>query len=388
MSDTERVRRWRLVLGSEAAADLETDLSPLDRGIDQALEALYGERRKGGLGASSPDVVRWLDDIRKYFPRPVVKILQADALERLSLRRMLLEPELLASVEPDVRLVSTLVALAGALPARTRETARQVVRRVADDLLSRLRNPLEQAVRGALARVARTHRPRPTDLDLGRTIRANLKNWQPDRKALVVDRLVGNIRRRGALRDVILCVDQSGSMASSVVHSAILGSVLASLPSLSTRMVLFDTSVVDVTGALADPVELLFGARLGGGTDIARALGYVEGLVTRPADTLVVLISDLCEGGNRSELLSRAGRLIDSGVRLVACLALADDGAPAHDEGLAGSFAALGAPAFSCAPDQFPPLMAALLAGEPLLALLEREGICPVRAGPEVSQGR
>jgi len=359
----ERARRWRLILGAEndgSGFALQGD----DLAMDKALQWLYGEKpedRRGGLGASSPNIARWLGDIRSYFPSSVVRVMQQDAMERLDLKQMLLEPELLASVEPDVNLVGTLLSLKSLLPGKTRETARIVVRRVVEDLERKLANPLRQAVTGSLHRATRNRRPRHNEIDWHRTIRANLKHYQPQYKTVVPETRIGFGRKRNALRDIILCVDQSGSMAASVVYSGVFGAVLTSLPSVRTRMIVFDTAVVDLTQQLDDPVELLFGAQLGGGTDINRALAYCQPLVQNPQDTILVLISDLFEGGNREEMLQRAAALVASGVQMIALLALSDDGAPAFDRNIAGVLAGLGVPAFACTPDKFPDLMAAAI---------------------------
>lgn len=357
----ERLRRWRLLLGGEEADGTGLSLSGADHGIDRALAALYDTERKGGLGASSPNVARWLGDIRGYFPSSVVRVMQQDAIERLDLKRLLLEPELLAAVEPDVHLVATLLSLRSVMPNKTKDTARLVVRRVVEDLEKRLANPLRQAVLGSLNRATRNRRPRHNEIDWHRTIRANLKHYQPQYRTIIPHTRIGYGRKRMQLRDIILCVDQSGSMATSVVYSGILGAVLASLPSVRTHMVVFDTSVVDLTEDLDDPVELLFGTQLGGGTDINRALAYCQGLVRRPHDTILVLVSDLYEGGNREEMLKRVSWLVGSGVAVIALLALNDDGAPSYDHSVASSLANLEVPAFACTPDLFPELMAAAI---------------------------
>jgi Mg-chelatase subunit ChlD len=356
----ERLRRWRLVLGG-AADGTGCTLSGADVAIDGALSALYDSERKGGLGASCPSVPRWLGDIRTYFPASVVEVLQKDALERLDLRRLLTEPELLEAIQPDVHLVSTLLSMQGVLPARTRETAKLVVRRVVDDLLRRLAQPTRQAIAGALHRASRTRRPRLAEIDWHRTIRANLKHYQPEHRTIVPETRIGYGRKRSSLKEMILCIDQSGSMAASIVYSGVFGAVLASLPALRTRLVVFDTAVVDLTDELRDPVDLLFATRLGGGTDINRALAYAQGLVRSPADTTIVLVSDLFEGGVAEELLRRAAAIVASGAQLIALLALSDQGAPAYDHAIAASLAGLGVPAFACTPDLFPELMAAAI---------------------------
>ncbi|MCB9314524.1 MAG: VWA domain-containing protein [Lewinellaceae bacterium] len=343
--------------------------------MDGVLEALYDAERKGGLGRSSPSLNRWLGDIRRYFPAPVVQMLQRDALERLGLAQLLLEPELLAIVEPDVHLVGTLLALQKAMPDKTRETARLVVRRLVEDLDKRLRPNLQEAVRHALSRSTRTRRPRLNAIDWRRTIYNNLKHYQPELRAIIPQQLFGFGQKGRAMRHVILLIDQSGSMADSVVYAAMFGAVLASLRSLKTNLVVFDTAVVDLSEHLTDPVELLFGAQLGGGTDIHRALAYAQTLVQTPQDTIVVLISDLYEGGNRVEMLKKARALRQAGATVVALLALSDAGAPGFDQENATAMAALDIPAFACTPQQFPELMATAIARQNIQEWAGRSGI-------------
>jgi len=357
----ERARRWRLVLGGSEADGIGLELSPSDLRIDQTLTALYDGKRGAGLGASAPAAVRWLGDIREFFPASVVQVMQADAFKRLGLERMLLEPEMLEAVTPDVRLVATLLSLRGVIPAKTRDTARRVVQKVVEDVERRLRNALTAAVRGSLNRAARNRRPRFNEIDWPRTIAANLKHYQPAYRTIVPERRIGFARRAAALRDVILCVDQSGSMATSVVYAGILGAVLASLRALRTSMVVFDTAVIDLSEHLDDPIDLLFGTQLGGGTDINRALAYAQGLVRTPNETILVLITDLFEGGNRDEMLARAASLVRSGVTVIVLLALDDRGAPSFDATNAAVLAALGIPAFACTPDLFPDFLAAAI---------------------------
>jgi len=379
--DDERLRRWRLVLGGGEAdgTGLGGGLDARSLAMDRALGALYDSDRRAGLGSSAPSVARWLGDVREYFPSPVVRVIQKDALDRLGLRQMLMEPELLETIVPDVHLVASLVSLGQVMPARTRDTARQVVRRVVDEVQKRLAEPMRQAVRGALNRSQRNLRPRHAEIDWHRTIRANLRHYQPEHRTIIPETRIGYGRKRSALRDVVLCIDQSGSMAASAVYSGIFGSVLASLPAVRTHVVAFDTAVVDLSAGLHDPVELLFGIQLGGGTDINRALAYCQTLVTRPRDTVFVLVSDLYEGGNRAEMLRRAAAMVGSGVKFVALLALSDQGAPAYDHAVAAELAAFGIPAFACTPDQFPDLLATALSRGDVAEWASREGIVAAR---------
>lgn len=383
---TTREQRWRLVLGGGAAEGTGCALEGATLDLDRALTALYdaepGRGRLGGTGASAPSVARWLGDIRHFFPASVVRVMQHDALERLNLQQMLLEPETLETLQPDVHLVSTLLALKSVIPARTKETARLVVRKVVGELMARLETPLRSAVGGALNRATRVSRPRHADIDWPRTIRVNLKHYQADYRTIIPQRLIGYGRRqRQVMREVILCVDQSGSMASSVVYSSIFGAVMASLPAVRTRFVVFDTSVVDLTEQLEDPVDLLFGTQLGGGTDINRAVGYCQGLIQQPHNTILVLISDLYEGGVAQELLRRAAAIVQSGAQMIALLALSDEGAPSYDAGLAHRLAGLGVPSFACTPDAFPDLMAAAIQRRDVAQWAAEKGIVATRAG-------
>jgi Mg-chelatase subunit ChlD len=359
----DRLTRWRLVLGGDDADGIGdgVSLDQADRARDAALEALYDERR-GGLGRSSPRVARWLGDIRTFFPSSVVQVMQRDAMDRLGLRQLLLEPELLESVEPDIDLATTLVGLGRIIPEHSKATARAVVRKVTDDLEARLAQSTRAAIIGALDRASRTQRPRHSAIDWRRTIAANLRHYQPEHRTVIPERLIGYAHRSTQIdREIVLCIDQSGSMAESVVFASVFGAVMASLRSVQTRLVAFDTEVVDLSEQLGDPVDVLFGVQLGGGTDINRALAYCQQLIARPADTVVVLISDLFEGGIADEMLTRVRAMVDAGVTFVALLALSDSGAPAYDHDHAAALAGLGVPAFACTPDRFPDLMAAAI---------------------------
>jgi len=364
----DRLTRWRLVLGGDEADGIAgadgagLALTAEDQARDRALSQLYDQTGRGGMARSSPRVARWLGDIRTYFPSSVVQVMQADAMERLGLRQLLLEPEMLDAVEPDLSMVSALIGLGSAIPETSRESARQVVRTVTDELERQLTAKTVQAVSGALDRSARTRRPRSADIDWNRTIAANLAHYQPEYRTVIPERLVGYVRRSTQVeREIILCIDQSGSMAESIVYSSVFGAVLASVRSLRTRLIVFDTEVVDLTDELADPVDVLFGVQLGGGTDINRALAYGQERITAPSDTVFVLISDLYEGGIEDEMLRRAREMVDQGVTVVALLALSNSGAPSYDAGHAAKLCALGVPAFACTPDLFPDLMAAAI---------------------------
>lgn len=359
--EKELLKRWRLILGGDEADGTGIALNPEEQRIDHSLEAVYDSNRRRGLSSSAPKVSRWLGDIREFFPQTVVQVIQRDAIKRLNLTSLLTEKEMLETVVPDVHLVATLMSLSRVIPEKNKEMARQVVRKVVDELLRKLSAPTQQAVTGALNRSSRRRNPRYNEIDWKTTITKNLKNYQPEYKTIIPEVRIGYGRKRKALKDIILCLDQSGSMGTSVIYSGIFGSVLASIPAVSTRMVVFDTAVVDLTDDLQDPVDLLFGVQLGGGTDIARALTYCQGVVTRPQDTVMVLVTDLYEGGDSREMRKKFVALVNSGVQLIVLPALNDDGAPSYDKNHAEFLASIGVPTFACTPDKFPDLMAAAL---------------------------
>lgn len=359
--EEEYLKRWRLILGGNEADGTGITLTPEEQRIDQSLEAVYDSDRRGGLGSSAPKVSRWLGDIREFFPQTVVQVIQRDAIKRLNITSLLTEKEMLETVVPDVHLVATLMSLSRVIPEKNKEMARQVVRKVVDELLRKLSAPTQQAVTGALNRSARRRNPRYNEIDWKTTITKNLKNYQPEYKTIIPEVRIGYGRKRKAMKNIILCLDQSGSMGTSVIYSGIFGSVLASIPAVNTRMVVFDTAVVDLTDDLQDPVDLLFGVQLGGGTDIARALTYCQGVITRPQDTVLVLVTDLYEGGDPREMRKKFVSLVNSGVQLIVLPALNDDGAPSYDRDHAEFLANIGVPTFACTPDKFPDLMAAAL---------------------------
>lgn len=378
---SEQIRRWKLALGDD---DMD-GLGERDLRLGHALSALYASEtrgKRGGLGASSPKVSRWLGDIREFFPAPVVQVIQKDAFERLNLKALMLEPEFLATLEADVHLVADLVSLRGAMPERTLETARMVVDKVVEDLMQRLRAKTVEKLSGALNRARRTRRPRHGDIDWPRTIRANLRHYQERYNTVVPETLIGFARKtrtRADLDHVMLCVDQSGSMATSVVYASIFAAVMASLPVLSTKLICFDTAIVDLTEDLADPVKVLFGVQLGGGTDINAALAYCETKIDRPGKTHLVLVTDLCEGGHTASMLARVAAFKQAGVNVIVLLALSDDGRPSYDVRNAGAIAAMDCPVFACTPDQFPDMMACALTRQDIGQWASANGIDLVR---------
>jgi len=362
-----RLQRWRLILGADAVTD-ETDILDKNQSeMDVLLASIYDPGETGVLKGSSPQINRWLGDIRKYFPTPVVQILQQDALERLNLKQMILEPELLGSLEVNVSLVATLLQLKDLLPDETRETARMVIDSLIEQLKKELRQPLEQAYRGRVKNNSyRSAFPRGK-LDWKRTILTNLKNYQPKEKLLIPQHFYRYNAFTPKLSRLILAVDQSGSMANSVVHASIIACILAGIPSFKTNLVIFDTDVLDFTAELSDPISLLFSVQLGGGTHIAKALKYCQTLVTHPAETTLILISDLYEGDLVDNMFSIIQMMQKEGVNMISLLALDNDGVPSFDKKNGARLASMEIPSFACTPQQFPSLMAALFNGQKIL---------------------
>ncbi len=368
-----REQRWRLVLGNKAADNYDSILGADALSMDAALEALYNSPKKGGLGNSVPKVNRWLGDIRKYFPSTVVQLMQKDALEHLGLKQMLLEPELLQNVEADVHLVSTLLSLNQVIPTKTKKTARAVVQKVVDALMKKLEYPLKKAIDGALLQKYPKRRPKHNQINWPKTIQANLKHFQAEYNSIIPHQLIGYAKKGNSLKNIILCIDQSGSMSSSVVYSSIFAAVLASMPTLHTKMYVFDTKVVDMSDRLDDPVELLFGTQLGGGTDINKALQYAYQGISKAEDTILILISDLYEGGRQHSLLSTAQAILDKGVQMISLLALNDEGAPIYDKTIGHYFDQMGIPVFACTPDLFPEMLSKALQKDNLKAWMAQQ---------------
>ncbi|WP_417729929.1 VWA domain-containing protein [Rosistilla oblonga] len=385
----EQLGRWRLILGASSQDQLNQygggDLS-LDADqqlMDEALAAIYDQTQEGsdssgkrsaGSGGSSPRLAKWLGDIRTYFSEDVVAVIQQDAIDRKGMRELLLEPELLKNVQPNVQLVGTLLSLGGQIPERTKETARMVVRAVADKIKLTLEQRIRQAVQGALNRNEHSPIPHANSIDWKWTIGRNLKNYNAQLGRLIPERVYFYSRaQRTNNWTVIVDMDQSGSMADSVVYGAVTGSIFASLPALKTHVVAFDTEVVDLTETCGDdPVDMLFGVQLGGGTDINKSVAYCEQFITEPSETLFILLTDLFEGGNQAQLVRRLGEMVESGVRVLCLLALSDSGTPCFDEALARRLSALGIPCFACTPDRLPELVEGALRGQDLQSLATR----------------
>lgn len=360
-TDTGRLNRWRLILGKYAADQLhfsggssgeetamENGISCVD--LEEALDFLYdreqGEdvRREGGTGASRLTAATWITRIRKLFPKETVEILERHALENYGMTELLTDKEVLEKLEPNQELLKTILQLKHLMKGEVLEAARRIVRQVAQEIGEKLKKDIRRSLLGKIDRNAEHPIPSVRNLDIKKTIRRNLKHYDEENQRICLERVYfyGRTRRYSQWR-VILAVDESGSMLDSVIHSAVLAGIFAKLPMLDTRLVIFDTQVVDLSAHLEDPVATLMSVQLGGGTYIAGALQYCESLVEYPHRTMVVLISDLCEGSGPQGLLQISKSIIESGAKLICLTALDRDANPAYDRQMAQRLAALGA---------------------------------------------
>ena len=380
MTQQEQLTRWHLILGSETQQSFEgmggVPLAREELLMDSALEAIYGgpgefgagsSGRGAGKGPSSPVISKWLGDLRALFDPETVAVVQNDAIQRKGLTQLLLEPELLEGLEPDLNMASTLLMLKDQIPKKSKESARNFIRRIVAEINRLLENDVRRAVTAALNRRAHSPLPSAAALDFPYTIRRNLKNYNPQLRTIIPERVWFFDRSSRVNRwHVILDIDQSGSMGQSILYSSVMACILASMSAVQTSVVAFDTEIMDLTPLCEDPVDLLFGFQMGGGTDIAKSIAYCQNLVESPGKTLFFLISDLDEGGNRAALLRRLEELKGAGVTVIVLLAIADGGKPYYDAQTAQRVAGLDIPCFACPPEKLPTLLERALKGQEL----------------------
>lgn len=384
MENTEILKRWRLILGEEADRQINTmggafELSEEELLMDSALSLIYGDDSKesgkgAGHGVSSPRLTKWLGELRSLFDPMEIKIIQNDAIERKGLKQLLFEPEMLDGLEPDIQTASLLLMLKDQIPKKAKDNAREYIRKIVEDINRRLSDDIKRSVTSTLNKREHSPIPSASALDVKLTIRKNLKNYDPNLKLIIPEKFYFyEHAAKSASRTVILDIDQSGSMGESAIYSGVMGCILASMNSLKTHVVAFDTSVTDLTDLCSDPVELLYGVQLGGGTDIEKSVAYCTELITEPAKTTMFLITDLFEGGNRNGLIRRLAELKESGVNVIVLLAISDSGKPCFDSSLAEKISAYEIPAFACPPERLPELLEAALKGKSLKSFENRK---------------
>ena len=354
--DARQLNRWRLILGGYSSgqisfspgANLENGISCMD--LEEALDFLYdreqGEdvRRKGGMEQSHLTAATWITRIRELFPKETVEILERHALDTYGMKELLTDKEVLEKLEPNQELLKTILQLKHLMKGEVLDTARRIVKKVADEISQKLEQELKRSLLGRIDRNASSPVSSIRNLDIRKTIRRNLKNYDTEQKTLMLEKVYFNQRTmKYSTWRVIIAVDESGSMLDSVIHSAVMAGIFAKMPMLETKLVIFDTQVVDLSAHLEDPVATLMSIQLGGGTYIGGALRYCETLMTNPHRTMVVLVSDLCEGGSPQELLGVSRSIIESGAKLICLTALDMAANPVYDRNMAQKLADLGA---------------------------------------------
>jgi Mg-chelatase subunit ChlD len=351
--------RWRLVLGKYADRRLRpagADSAALGVAygrMDRALDYLYGREYQGRglrkdpapgtLDPSQLTLTTWLNEVRELFPNDTAEVIEKHALDRYGLTELVTDPKTLERLQPNQDLLRTLLSLRGHLKGDVLHVARRIVRQVVDELKRRLESEVRQALTGRLNRFRHSPLALSQNFDAAGTLRRNLKHYDRDRRQLVIDQTLFFERNSRRLPwDIILCVDQSGSMADSVIHSAVMAGILAGLPAFRVKIVVFDTSVVDLTDHADDPVEILMSVQLGGGTDIAQAVRYCAQLVENPHRTVFVLVTDFCEGAPPGELVRAVKALAEARVKLLGLAALDGQAQPVYDRAMAERLAGCG----------------------------------------------
>lgn len=348
-----------MLLGPDLDENQDLNLNEHESALDQLLQTVYGDKAAAGFGRSQVRIRKWLEGIRANFPPEIVRIMQTDALERQGTKEMLLEPELLERIEPSVSLVSSILQLHQLLPEKTKKAAYLLVSKLVQDIERKLKLNLIQAAQNSRDRKSKAGSPGSSRLDWRKTIARNLKNIQQDRITLIPDQWFV-FRKSNHIPELFIVVDKSESMIESAIYASIIGSVLASLKSIHTHLIFFDTEILDLSDQYADPVELLFSIPFGGGTDIAQAVAYAERQIRNPSQCLFFLITDLYEGGHKKDLLKSMELMVSQGVNLTCLLSLSDEGKPDYNQTLAHELANLGIPCFSCPPDKFPELISSV----------------------------
>ncbi|MBD8527671.1 VWA domain-containing protein [Pseudomarimonas arenosa] len=347
------VQRWRLVLGKYAERLSSSGLEGEAARIDSALDYLYGreyqgrglrkETGPGSLDASQITLVNWLGQVRELFPRQTAEVIEKHALDRYGLTELVTDPQTLQRLEPNHQLLRTLLTLRGHLKGDVLHLARRIIRQVIEEIRRQLESEVRQALTGRLNRQRHSPIAIAQNFDAYGTIRKNLKHFDRERQKLVIEQLRFFERNTRRLPwDIILCIDQSGSMTDSVIHSAVMAGILAGLPAFRVKIVVFDTSVVDLSDYVDDPVEVLLKVQLGGGTDIAKAMRYCAQLVENPHRTVLALVTDFCEGGPPNELVRTVRQLAEARVKLLGLAALDGEAHPTYDRQMAERLARCG----------------------------------------------
>lgn len=361
--DIEQLNKWRLMLGKYSSDQISfgqgaARYMEMEDVLDYLYSREYGEdsgvrEEKGSLEDSNPTVSHWINKVRKLFPKETVEILEKQALDRYGMTELLADREVLAKMEPNQELLKMILQLKGSMNRSVLEEAERIVKAVVKELMEKLEQRIKIGITGKLNRNSESVIKSSRNLDIKKTIAKNLKNYDKDREKLILDRVYFNSRvRKYNNWRIVIAVDESGSMLDSVIHSAVTAGIFAKLPMLDTRLVIFDTNVVDLSDHLDNPVETLMSVQLGGGTNIGQAVRYCEGLIDNPDKTIFVLITDLYEGGSLNELYATSRNIIESGAKMIVLTALDVNANPNYNRTVAARLVDLGAHVAAMTPEQ------------------------------------
>jgi Mg-chelatase subunit ChlD len=363
------LQRWRLLLGDPAEKACGS-LGAEAQAADAALDWLYGRdsdrasrgERSAGLGPSALSTPDWINTIHTLFPKEVIERLEQDAVERYGIDEVVTNLEVLERIEPSESLLRAVLHTKHLMNPEVLAAARKLVAEVVRRIMEKLATEVRQAFSGSRDRRRRSRMKVARNFDFKQTLAANLHRYDPERRKLYVERpvFISRTKRHAEPWDIVLLIDQSGSMVDSVIHSAVMAACLWQLPGMRTRLVAFDTAVVDLTADVSDPVELLMKVQLGGGTDIAKAVGYAQSLIANPGKSIVVLVSDFYEGGSPHELVRRVKALVESGAKVLGLAALDSKAEPNYDREMAARLVREGAQIGAMTPGQ----LAGWLAGK------------------------
>ncbi len=362
MEKEQIVNRWRLVLGEFAEENIPID--PSDCGLDETLSFLYnreygedqGMREEkpqfGGRGYSMLTVPGWLKRVKTLFPQKTVEIMQKQALDKYNLTQLLTDETVLRQLEPNMDLLKNILSFRNMMPENVRKLAYTIVDQVIRELQKKLEAQVKRTFYGRKLPMTNSSYRIFRNFDFKQTIRKNLKNYDKE-YGIVPERLYfnQNIRKYNPWH-VIVLVDESGSMLDSVIYSAVMASIFARMPFLSVKLVIFDTSVVDLSDHIDDPVSTLMKVQLGGGTDIHKALEYGKKLITAPQKTIMVLVSDLYDGSNYNYMYRSCRDILEEGSRLFVLPALDYSSTPCYDKRAAKTLSLMGADVAAITPEE------------------------------------
>lgn len=361
VADKETLNKWRLILGefSEQQIPVSGEYKELDSVLDFLYSREYKEeqgiREKGygGREESNLTVPSWIAKVRKLFPARTVEILQKQAIDKYQLKELLTDEKILRQMQPDMELLKNILAFKGSMSPQVLAVAREIIAEVVREIEKQLEHEIRQAFYGKKNPYKSTSMKSMRNFDFKKTIRRNLKNYDRERKFLIPEQLYfcSRVKKQNEYH-IIIVVDESGSMLQSVIYTAVMAGIFSKLSALKTDLIIFDTSVVDLTDYASDPVEVLMSVQLGGGTNISKALDYAATKITSPSKTIVVLVSDLYDGYDYRQMYRRVYDIVETGARMLVLPALDFNANGSYDTNAAQSMTNLGAEVAAVTPGE------------------------------------